>query len=264
MSIFICPKCRDLLHVSNGSMICASGHCYDIAKQGYVNLLLQSSKHTHGDNKQMIASRKSFLDKGYYSHLRSALTECVSKYVSAGVVLDAGCGEGYYPFGLISESIDLYGIDISKDALIYASKRGRFMKTAVASVYSMPVADQSCDGVISVFSPLAPMEFKRVLKPGGYLFIVYPETKHLWDLKKAVYSAPYENEVNNFDIDGFELVEQSFARKTIKLECSEDIMNLMSMTPYFYRTRPEDLQKLEGLEALETLTEFGILVYKKL
>ena len=58
-------------------------------------------------------------------------------------------------------------------------------------------------------------------------------------------------------------MEQIFAKKTIKLECNEDIMNLMSMTPYFYRTHPDDLKKLEGLDSLETLTDFGILVYKK-
>ena len=156
MSIFICPKCRRPLNVTGGSMVCESGHCYDIAKQGYVNLLLQSGKHVHGDNKQMIASRKSFLDKGYYSHLRDALSTCVNKHLKDGVLLDAGCGEGYYPFGLSEDGYELYGIDISKDALIYASKRGKFMKTAVASVYSMPVADMSCDGVISVFSPLSP------------------------------------------------------------------------------------------------------------
>lgn len=264
MSIFICPKCKTPLFDEGNSLFCQNRHCFDKSKYKYVNLLLQNGGQTHGDNKLMIKSRKSFLDKGYYSHLRVALCQSINKYLSSGVILDAGCGEGYYLDGLLGTSFELYGIDISKDALIYASKRQTKIQTAVASVYSMPVADNSCDAVLSVFSPFAREEFLRVLKDNGYLFSVIPGALHLIDLKRAVYETPYENAVDDFKVEGFELVENVKIEKTIHLENNEDIMNLMSMTPYFYRTSARDIEKLKELPFLDTLTQFNILVYKKL
>jgi len=263
MSIFICPKCKTPLYDEGNSLFCQNRHCFDKSKYKYVNLLLQNGGQNHGDNKLMIRSRKSFLDKGYYDHLRTALCDAVCRYLPFGTVLDAGCGEGYYLDGLFNTEFDLYGIDISKDALIYASKRRTKIQAAVASVYSMPVADKSCDGVLSVFSPFAREEFLRVLKDGGYLFSAIPNRLHLIDLKRAVYETPYENEVADFFVEGFELVENIPVEKVIHLECNEDIMNLMSMTPYFYRTSARDIEKLAALPSLDTLTQFNILVYKK-
>jgi len=263
MSIFVCPKCKTPLYDEGNSLFCQNRHCFDKSKYKYVNLLLQNGKQNHGDNKLMIRSRKSFLDRGYYSHLRLSLCESICKNLANGVILDAGCGEGYYLDGLLGTNFELFGIDISKDALIYASKRQTKIQTAVASVYSMPVADGSCDGVLSVFSPFAREEFLRVLKDNGYLFSVIPGALHLIDLKRAIYETPYENEVADFAVEGFELVENVAVEKVIHLECNEDIMNLMSMTPYFYRTSARDIEKLKELPSLETLTQFNILVYKK-
>ena len=263
MSIFICPKCKTPLFDEGNSLFCVGRHCFDKSKYKYVNLLLQNGGQNHGDNKLMIRSRKSFLDKGYYDHLRRALCAAITKYLSDGVILDAGCGEGYYLDGLFGTDFELFGIDISKDALIYASKRQTKIQTAVASVYSMPVADDSCDAVLSVFSPFAREEFLRVLKSGGYLFSVIPGALHLFDLKKAVYETPYENDVADFEVDGFELVENIPIEKVIHLDSNEDIMNLMSMTPYFYRTSARDIEKLRAIPSLDTLTQFNILVYKR-
>ena len=262
MSIFVCPKCKSKLFQQGRSMLCENKHCYDIAKFGYVNLLI-SSKQNHGDNKLMIRSRKEFLDKGYYDHMRSTLCESIQKHLAGGVILDAGCGEGYYLDALYGTNFDLYGIDISKDALIYASKRKTKIKTAVASVYAMPVEDNSCDAILSVFSPFAREEFLRVLNNGGYLFSVIPDKLHLIDLKKAIYENPYENVVDDFAVEGFELLEVIDTKKRVHLDCNEDIMNLLSMTPYFYRTSAKDIEKLRSLDMLDTLTQFKILVYKK-
>ena len=103
----------------------------------------------------------------------------------------------------------------------------------------------------------------RVLKDNGYLFSVIPGALHLIDLKRAVYETPYENEVADIGVEGFELIENIPVENVIHLECNEDIMNLMSMTPYFYRTSARDIEKLASLPSLDTLTQLNILVYKK-
>ena len=101
MSIFVCPKCKTPLYDEGNSLFCQNRHCFDKSKYKYVNLLLQNGKQNHGDNKLMIRSRKSFLDRGYYSHLRLSLCESICKHLKNGVILDAGCGEGYYLDGLL-------------------------------------------------------------------------------------------------------------------------------------------------------------------
>ncbi|MDE7139068.1 MAG: methyltransferase, partial [Ruminococcus sp.] len=114
MSIFICPVCRERLGISGKTYVCPKNHSFDIARSGYVNLLLSkhAGKTVHGDNKLMVQARHDFLEKDYYSPLRDTICE----KVKSGVILDAGCGEGYYTAGISEKlgSSEIYGIDISK------------------------------------------------------------------------------------------------------------------------------------------------------
>ncbi len=138
MSILICPVCGNDLDISENSYICRNNHCFDIAKSGYVNLLLSkhSGKSIHGDNKLMLQARRNFLEKGYYSPLRDELCAMVSRNFSGGVILDAGCGEGYYTSAVYDAlrqaevPVDIYGIDISKIAVEMAAKRKKILLTA--------------------------------------------------------------------------------------------------------------------------------------
>ena len=66
--MFICPVCKNELNKTGKSFICSNGHCFDMAKSGYVNLLLKSTGGNHGDNKLMVSARRDFLDKGYYDY----------------------------------------------------------------------------------------------------------------------------------------------------------------------------------------------------
>ena len=137
------------------------------------------------------------------------------------------------------------------------------MELAVASVFHTPVADDSCDMVLSVFAPLGGEEFQRVLKPGGVLIRVVPLERHLWSLKTAVYEQPYENDREDPVLLGFSLIETRELREAIHLENGEDILNAFSMTPYYYKTGEEDQKKLRGLAQLDTEIEFEIRTYRK-
>ena len=61
-----CPVCGGALEKRAGAYRCQKNHSFDIAKSGYVNLLLNSSQGHHGDDKLMVRARRDFLDKGYY------------------------------------------------------------------------------------------------------------------------------------------------------------------------------------------------------
>ncbi|MDP4109740.1 MAG: methyltransferase domain-containing protein [Bacillota bacterium] len=272
MSSFICPVCGKELKPNNGNLSCENRHSFDIAKSGYVNLLLSQqpkAKH-HGDDRLMVRSRRDFLDKGYYAPLLKSLAETVKKYAKNGcVILDAGCGECWYTAGIYdylkkSETEpQMLGVDISKDALALGAKRGRELKLAVASVFNLPVGDEACDILLSVFAPYSGKEFGRVLAKDGVLIRVVPLEKHLWRLKEAVYDAPYENPAESSDLDGFRLLCKHEIRETIHISSNEDIVNVFTMTPYYYKTSAKDQKKLQNLTEIDTEIEFGILIYRK-
>lgn len=267
MGILICPVCGEKLELSDKTFICPNRHCFDKAKSGYVNLLLskQTGKTVHGDNKLMVQARRDFLDKGFYSPLKNALCKKAEEYFSGGVILDAGCGEGYYTES-VSETVpdaEIIGIDISKTAADYSAKRCKKVQFAAASVFHLPVADESVDMILTLFAPYSGEEFLRVLKKNGIMIMVIPSENHLWELKKAVYDTPYKNQVKPYELEGFQFVEAVRISDRIHLESQEDIQSLFSMTPYYYRTGKIQQERLAALSELETETDFEILIYRK-
>lgn len=263
MGILICPVCSQRLSVSGKTYTCQAKHSFDIAKSGYVNLLLSkhAGKTVHGDNRLMVQARRDFLEKGYYSPLRDALCEKICD----GIILDAGCGEGYYT-AAISDALnnsEIYGIDISKTAVEFAAKRKKNITLATASVFHIPVADSSCDSLVTIFSPYCSNEFQRVLKRGGAMFMAIPSEMHLWELKKAVYDTPYKNEVKPYELEGFELDAKKRITYRFQLDNQQDIQSLFSMTPYYYRTGKIQQERLAALDSLEVTADFELLTYRR-
>ncbi len=238
-----------------------------------MHLLLSNRQNAKlpGDNPDMVRARRNFLSKGYYDHLLTALCSAAENYLPQnGVILDAGCGEGYYTKGVqqhvaaISRPCSCYGVDISKTAADLAARADKVTDYAVGSVFHLPVQDESCDLVMSIFAPYCGEEFQRVLKPNGCLVMAIPAAKHLWELKCAVYDKPYENAVKDYELEGFVFAEKLCAERCITLETAQDIADLFSMTPYAYRTGEKERQRLASLETLTTQTAFEVLIYHKL
>ncbi len=265
---FCCPNCGQLLTVEEKRLVCPRGHSFDRAKEGYVNLLLPGGKHSKvpGDNRQMVQARRAFLEHGYYAPLADALAARMAKDLPAGArVLDAGCGEGYYT-GRVREALHdphMLGVDISKFALRAAAKKDRSILYAVASVFHLPVADASVDAVMTLFAPYCGSEYVRILRPGGLLYRVIPDRDHLWELKQMVYDHPYENEVQDFALEGFTFLEALPVRTMLDLLSAEDIRHLFDMTPYAYKTSQENAARLYALETLQTRASFLILCYQR-
>ncbi len=268
-SCFICPVCGAELDCHKKSYQCENGHCFDIAKKGYVNLLMSQSSSQHGDSKEMIASRAEFLNRGFYDKLSDEICDCVLKYAPQNArVLDAGCGECKYTFDVLKRLSDakkcaeVIGIDISKEALAYSRRRGSGIFLAVASTSDLPVASGSVDVLINIFAPFSTNEFSRILKDGGVIIRVYPLARHLWELKERIYDEPYENPVLPQE-EEFVIAEMRELKYRIELESAQEIFSLFEMTPYFHRTSQNDKGKLLTCTRLSCSVEFGIAIYKK-
>lgn len=272
MPELLCPVCGGELVREKKQYRCAGGHSFDRAKSGYVNLLIsRQSGAQHGDDKAMVRARREFLQQGHYAPLQKALCRAVLRYAPIGQVdlLDAGCGECYYTAAVEQALLDagrrssIVGVDISKDALRFGDRRGKELRLAVASAYHLPVADSSCDVLLNVFAPFAGEEYCRVLKPGGVVLHVSPDAGHLWELKAAVYEAPYRNDAAPPQQEGLEVAAEETLRYRLHLTDHADIVNLFAMTPYAHKTRPADAARLEALEELDTAAEFVLRVYQK-
>ena len=268
---FICPKCKEKLNILDSRCVCANGHSFDRARGGYYNLLLGNTGGVHGDNKEMVLARRAFLGGGFYEPLATAIADLTLRYTPhGGCLLDAGAGEGYYT-DIIERSLfardsrsDVSAFDISKDAVREISKKNQRISLVVAGSYHMPVLGGEFDTVINTFSPLALSETHRVIKQGGHFIMAIPDEMHLYDLKAVIYDTPYKNEVADTYLEGFELVLDQPIHYTFSLENRDEIKSLFMMTPYAYRTKPSDKEKVERLDSLECRANFRTLVYKKL
>lgn len=263
---FICPVCKEKLDLTDKVYRCQNNHCFDKSKDGYVNLLMsqKSSVKRHGDDKTMVKARRDFLEEGYYKPLLDKLCSVLSEIVKPqDNLIDIGCGEGYYTKSVLAATgCELFGIDISKDALKYAAKSMKECQFAVASAFSLPFESNSADFVLNIFAPCPYQEFKRVLKSKGKLVKVVPLEEHLWELKCALYAEPYKNKPEQKDDELFTLEYEKELKYKINIENSNHIENLFKMTPYYYKTSREDTEKLLSLEKLTTTVHFNIEVYK--
>ena len=275
---FKCPSCDQALILQDDpqprTYRCNNQHCFDLAREGYLNLLLPQHKRSRnpGDSDEMIRSRQRFLNAGYYEPLSDAIVAAVAKAASGPeqTVLDLGCGEGYYMQQLrmasatASTKLKLLGMDISKFAVRLAAKRKMDARLAVDSVYNIPLFENRVDTAISVFSPISIEETARVLKPGGQLIMVGPGAEHLAGLTALIYEQSLPHGGNTAGLEKasqFNLLEQIEIKQTIDVTGS-DILDLLKMTPYYWHSRPEQQEMLAKLDKLETLIHFKINVYQ--
>lgn len=272
ISVFKCPNCSaHLASTSSGpgkTFSCHNGHSFDMAKEGYLNLLLAQNKRSRhpGDSDEMIRSRQRFLNAGYYRPLAKAIVNEVRQSGDDQRVLDMGCGEGYYMQQLhqACERLTVYGVDISKTAVRLAAKRKIGAHLAVDSTFNLPLHSSTVDCAISVFSPISVSETARVLRPGGRLIMVGPGERHLAGLTAKIYAQNVPHRGNNIDdnLALFSMQEQHEITDSIRVE-GADILDLLKMTPYYWHARAEQQEQLKNLNLLETAIHFTIKTYQR-
>ena len=278
-SALACPIDGLPLTRSGSSWQCPGAHSYDVARQGYINLLPVQNKRSKdpGDSKDMIIARQQFLAEGFYQPIADAVCKSVTTAISkhrgetaehgltgdrtghstthAITVLDAGCGEGYYLRELrrIGLPLHLTGLDISKWAVIAAARQDKMADWLVASNANLPQLPATQEIVLCMFGFPVYSEFARVLTRDGVLIKVDAGADHLLELREVIY--PSIKPASNAEElpKGFMLLEHRAVRYTISLNSQQQISNLLTMTPHLYRTTAAGRERAAALAAI-TLT----------
>ncbi len=332
MSLFICPMCQSPLQLAANTWRCdgslhpkQTSHPFDVARQGYVNLLPVQQKKTKapGDSHQSIKARQRFLAAGYYQPLQALLVQQMRElplslksnlYTETVTVtgsnerktnwLDIGCGEGYYTQAMVDTGMDnLIAADISKPALIELAKVSKAAKhlwyqqdiavinkenkddqksqkiqennqqqtqkkTAiypiVTSAAHLPLQTQSVTGISSIFSPILPEAFAKILQDDGYLIIAKPDVGHLASVREALFDEVREHDSDKFLpslTPHFQLLSTHYVTANLSLS-AESLADLLTMTPYAYRAHSEKRQALLAMtECAPFITEAKFVVY---
>lgn len=263
-----CPLCRQPLLRGPASWHCAGGHAFDVARDGYVNLLPAQHRKSRapGDNADMVRARREFLDAGHYAPLRAAITALASPLAAADVV-DIGCGEGYYTASLAATAAgETVGIDIARDAIQRAARRYPGITWLVAGSARLPLADASADLVTSLFAPVPAAEIARVLRPGGHLLLAAPAADHLASLRAALFEdvRPHAPDKILASLgDGYVLREQREVAFPLALD-NAALRQLLLMTPYAWRAKRERVDALTGQPAFTTTAAFTLYLLRTL
>lgn len=277
-----CPLDGAPLQRSGASWRCADGHCFDIAAQGYVNLLPVQNKRSldPGDSKEMVAARRRFLEAGHYQPIADAVAQAVLQTAPAArtlTCLDAGCGEGYYLRQLAATAgnahpLALLGLDISKWAVQAAAKRdGQDARGApraawvVGSNAGLPVLPGTLDRVLCMFGfPVYP-EFARVLRRGGELLQVDAGPEHLRELREVIYpTLRPERPAARQAPPGFEHLATDTLCFQIHVDGAAPIADLLGMTPHLYRATAEGRARAAALTALTMTVDVRLARYQRL
>lgn len=266
MSCIVCPNCRLPLDRQLKSWTCANGHSFDLAREGYVNLLLAQHKNSRepGDNADMVRARRDFLEAGHYAPLRTAVVDVLAP-LQPRRVLDVGCGEGYYTSAFPGLAQETIGIDIGKPAIRLAAKRYREITWLVASGATLPMADGSVDLVTSLFCPLHIAEIRRVLRPDAHALLVTPASDHLWNLREGLFEEVRAHEPDKFIAEfaaGFELHARHEVRFALRLD-QWALRQLLTMTPYVWKARPERRAALESNTAFQTEAALTLMLFRR-
>lgn len=258
-SSFCCPLDGKALRLKEKVWRCPAGHSFDVASQGYVNLLPVQDKRSRdpGDSREMVAARRRFLEAGFYQPIAAALAEAVlADLPTAAACLDAGCGEGYYLRELASalpegRSLSLLGLDISKWAVLAAAKREKRAAWVVGSNAKLPVPSASFDRLLCLFGFPVWHEFARVLKQGGRLVKVDAGPDHLRELREIIYpSLKPQREEEAAVPEGFRLDRVDPVRFAIEVVGAEALGDLLAMTPHLHRASAEGRAKAAALTRL--------------
>ncbi|MDQ2742226.1 MAG: methyltransferase domain-containing protein [Chloroflexota bacterium] len=280
-TFLVCSVCRSPLASQPQSVVCANGHSFDRAREGYFNLLRGKPA---GDSKEMLLARRRFLQAGRYRPISDAVNAMVAGHLArresngecgaAAVILDVGCGEGYYLRQLASAwradgalPLQLVGVDTSRDAIRLAARSGPALCFVVADVHELiPLASGSVEVLINIFSPRNAGEFARVIAPGGMLLIVIPQPGHLRLLRSlapllGIQEGKAERLLAEYG-DSFEHLSTAPVEYDLVLN-GDQVIDLITMSPTFRHIDPESLDALRDLAEAPADVRVNVLAFRR-
>jgi SAM-dependent methyltransferase len=276
----ICPVCGNDFREEPGRIVCDLGHSFDVAREGYVNLLRPGSPRAKipGDTGPMLRARRSFLDRGHYRPLAGLIAARLDEFLADvpgddRYVAEVGSGEGYY-LGFVKRYLEergktglgFLGMDRSRDAARLASKRYRDITFLVGDVWEKVLfRDGSISVLLDIFAPRNPDEFARVLAPGGLLLLAIPGEAHLGELRSELplmgMEADKEEQAVRRLSGAFRPARREALRYTVQLE-GDELHDLVGMTPNFWHIPEQDRERLRN-RSMRVTADFVVLEFTK-
>lgn len=277
----ICPMDGSILKRVENSLHCQHNHQFDIARQGYVNLLPVQFKRSRspGDTKEMVQARRDFLTTTAYQGISDHLNQLVLAESNVNItdtsapfnLLDAGCGEGYYLARLnqaltnAHNNVQTFGVDIAKFAILAAAKSDKKSQYIVASNKHLPLLDAHFDIIVCAFGFPCFAEFAKKLKPNGKLILVESGEKHLIELRNKIYPSLKAYQQNPYP-DAIEAGLSWYKQDNICYEQLLDksaLANLLLMTPHIHKASHEKKKALENLSELNITIDINYRILTK-
>ena len=265
MPSLICPICRKNLTRKDRAWACEDQHSFDMAREGYVNLLPAHHRHSRnpGDPPEMIHARRLFLESGAYQPLMEAIAGQI-KTIQPHSLLDVGCGEGSYTHSFLPFAREIVGLDISRTAIQLAARRYPVIQWIVGSSSRIPLADASVDCITVIFSQCPALEAARVLQPTGHLLLAVPAPEHLHEIRSRLYEdvRPYNPEkIPTLFLPRFQIARQAEIRFPLHLD-RDKLHALLTMTPYAWKAKPARRSTVNALDELDVTAAFMVFLLK--
>lgn len=250
------------------AVLCARGHRFDAARQGYFNLLTGRGTAFQPDTAAMVQARMDFLARGHYRALAEAVRDAVTQHsVDQPVILDAGAGTGYYLRAVLEQvpAAHAIALDLSKFAL---RRTARLLPAATCLVWdiwrTLPIRDGAVDVILNVFAPRNSVEFHRVLTDEGVLVVVTPLPHHLGEMAAAAsllkVPAGKIDDVASGLGDAFERLESRAVEVPMMLS-GTDIADAAAMGPAGHHQARLDPRDLEA--ELKVTAAFSVQTFRR-
>ena len=231
-----CPLCGGAFSRKDNSLVCEKRHTYDIARQGYVNFVPGQKEMFY--KKELFESRAKVFEAGVYAPVVERLSEAINRLVPTQkpVLLDAGCGEGYYTKAVCpGREIERIGFDLSKDAVKLAARGPKTAMFFAADLKNIPVKDHCAHVLLDIFTPANYSEFARVLVPDGLVMKLAPRSGYLKELRTLAGDRLRHQEYDGGDVERYvhekmNVIAQEAITYTIPV-VQETAYHLARMTP---------------------------------
>lgn len=262
-TLYRCPLCGTGFTITDaGSFLCGTDHCFDLSSKGYINFV-PNQKATHY-GRELFVSRRRIFESHFYDPVVGAIKELIAGLHFDGEyplrILDTGCGEGFYSSELQSDSLQCFGIDLSKEAILLAAAYRDPVNWIVANLSSLPFVDHSMDLVLNILTPANYTEFRRILKPGGILIKAIPGSDYLKEIRhlaagKLNHEFYSNQKVTDYLEEHLKVRERKHLAYTLKLS-KEQANDFLIMTPMTFNI---EIERLESRELHEITIDLEII-----
>mgnify|MGYP001163250960 FL=1 len=268
---FSCPICKNSMElIQSKSLVCLKNHTFDIAKQGYVNMLMRPVNSQY--DKQLFQSRRKIItESNLYAPLHKKILEIIIENMDGKNVckiFDAGCGEGSHLIMIknLCENIKVTGIglDISKEGIRMAARNDKESIWIVGDLANTPLKDKSCNMILNILSPANYKEFNRLLAPNGRMIKVVPRPNYLKELRVVLNQQknPDTNEkIISLFKENFSTVEHTELNYSKEIS-QEELVHLVNMSPLTWNLNDSEKNQIMEQGVSEITIDLDILIGK--